>query len=862
MALVGSIVRARIGIAAVALVLIAIGCDGGSDPPPPPLAVNPGTATIPVGGTWQYTARNASGAVSWSSSDDDIASVLATGFVTGRAPGQATITATDSRGSATAVVIVQRPASLVLSTAALAFTAQAGGADPAAQTVQVTDGGDERVSAIAVQGIAYASGQPTGWLTASVAGTAAPTQLTVRPSPGTLPTGVYSATISVSATGASNGPQTVVVTFTVAAAPSIALSRAAVAMAATPGANPAPETVEITNAGGGALAGLAATVAYGAGQPTGWLAAVIDAGTAVSTLTLTATTAALATGTYTATVSVAAAGASNSPQQVAVTLAVGPPPSIVLAAATADFAATVGGASPAAQTIAVTNGGGGSLGGLAVGVTYAQGQPGGWLTTATLDRTTAPAVLTLRPTTGALAAGTYTATVAVSAASATNSPRSIAVTFTVGQAALPPSIALSRATVSMAGSVGGANPGAETVDITNGGGGTLAGLTATVIHAGGQPAGWLAATLGSATAPTTLTLQATTGALAAGTYDATVSIAAAGASNSPRSVTVTFVVGGPGLVRAPGTLTFAANQGAAQPAAQNVSVTATSGTIGGLGATTTYTSGAGWLTISLSGPTTPASLSVRPSTTGLAPGTYQATVNILSPNASNSPVTVAVSYTVQAAPPTIVLGSSSISVSRTRGSGAGTQTQIAITNGGGGTLTGLDRTISYASGAGWLTATLDATTAPTTLRITPNVTGLARGTYTATVSVTAPGAGNTPQAIAVQLTVLWSLANDVFPAITAYCSGCHFAGGNVPNLTTATLFYDNLVNVPTAFKVGYPLATTYPLRIVPGSVTTSYVMYQVNKVPGAHAMPTTAVVVPLAVRDALAFWISQNAPRP
>ena len=78
--------------------------------------------------------------------------------------------------------------------------------------------------------------------------------------------------------------------------------------------------------------------------------------------------------------------------------------------------------------------------------------------------------------------------------------------------------------------------------------------------------------------------------------------------------------------------------------------------------------------------------------------------------------------------PLIVLGSANVGASRAYGSGVGTQTSVAITNGGGSTITGLARSIAYDSGTpGWLTATLDATTAPTTLRLTPSVGSVVGG---------------------------------------------------------------------------------------------------------------------------------------
>ena len=104
-------------------------------------------------------------------------------------------------------------------------------------------------------------------------------------------------------------------------------------------------------------------------------------------------------------------------------------PSITLTPTSRAFAVAV---SPVPQTVAVTNTGTGTLSGLAIG-TIAYGSGGaGWLA-AVLNTTTAPATVTLTPTLGTLAPGTYTATVPVtsSAAGVTNSPQNITVTYTV-----------------------------------------------------------------------------------------------------------------------------------------------------------------------------------------------------------------------------------------------------------------------------------------------------------------------------------------------------------------------------------------------------------------------------------------------
>src|SRR5450759_4221765 len=86
-----------------------------------------------------------------------------------------------------------------------------------------------------------------------------------------------------------------------------------------------------------------------------------------------------------------------------------------------------------------------------------------------------------------------------------------------------PVIALSPTTVSFSSTQGG-NPNPKTVNVSNGGFGKLSGLgVGTITYGSGQPTGWLTASLSATSAPTTLTLTATTsGSLLSGTtYTAT-----------------------------------------------------------------------------------------------------------------------------------------------------------------------------------------------------------------------------------------------------------------------------------------------------------------------------------------------------
>lgn len=103
----------------------------------------------------------------------------------------------------------------------------------------------------------------------------------------------------------------------------------------------------------------------------------------------------------------------------------------------------------------------------------------------------------------------------------------------------PPVLSLSATTAQLWAFFGSS---LETIQVTNSGGGTLGGLTATVTYGEGQPTGWLTASLSSTAAPSVLTLSAVPGALNDGTYNASVAVASAGVSNSPQTVSVTFVV--------------------------------------------------------------------------------------------------------------------------------------------------------------------------------------------------------------------------------------------------------------------------------------------------------------------------------
>ncbi len=277
--------------------------------------------------------------------------------------------------------------------------------------------------------VTWSSSNPTA---VSVQGNGNQAQVT-----GLVPT---TAAVTVSATA---GTVSGSVQVTVLPRPAIALNPASLTYTASEGgANPASQVVTITNSGGGTLSGLTiGTIAYGAGA-TGWLQAPTLSGTTANpsvTLTVQPVTGGLGAGTHTATIPVVSGVAANSPQGVTVSFTVTPqPPAIALNPASLTYSAAEGGANPPSQVVTISNSGGGMLSGLTIGtIAYGAGATG-WLQAPTLSGTTAnPSVtLTVQPVTGGLGAGTHTATIPVQSGVATNSPRNVAVTFTVGNPCL------------------------------------------------------------------------------------------------------------------------------------------------------------------------------------------------------------------------------------------------------------------------------------------------------------------------------------------------------------------------------------------------------------------------------------------
>jgi hypothetical protein len=203
----------------------------------------------------------------------------------------------------------------------------------------------------------------------------------------------------------------------------------------------------------------------------------------------------------------------------------------------------------------------------------------------------------------------------------------------------------------------------------------------------------------------------------------------------------------------PTTFQFTATQGGGNPSPKTLNI----GNSGGSALNWSATDNATWLTLSPTsgsvavGGNQNVTLSVNIS--GLAAGTYNATITLADPNATNSPQTAAVTLVIQQTPkPTISLSPTAFQFTAIQGgSNPSTQT-LSIGNSGSNTLNW-----SASDNATWLTLLPTSGSVSVggnqNVTLSVNIAGLAAGTYTATITVTDPNATNSPRTAAVTLTM-------------------------------------------------------------------------------------------------------------
>ncbi len=486
------------------------------------VAIAPSGLTLLAGdaGRLTATAYDAAGKaltgrlITWTSSDPTVATVDATGAVQAVAAGNATISATSEGRTGVAGVTVVQPL-VAVAPASVSFSATQYAAAPPSQNVAVVNGGTGTLLGL-VTSVSYAPGGPTGWVNARLTSTIAPTGLSVSVDPSKLAPGTYAATITVGSSVRGSGLAGVSVRLTVLPPPVFSISVAPRGTVLVPG-DSVQLTATLRDSLGNVLTGL----------PVSWA----TTNPQVATVSTTGLVRALSVGP--AVISATSGGKSGSATiQVAQPL-VGVTPDTIF------FAAIKAAGPPPNQSVSVFNAGSGTLSGLSVSAaTYSPaGLPGGWLTTSSLNGTTAPASLILGVDPSTLPDGfTYQATLIVSSSVTGAGSKPVTVLFSVTQ----PILAVdTTATTFQAG-----DTTAHYVRVSNTGTGTLSGLSASVVY-NDTVTGWLSASFagGTTTAPATLVLRINPNAPAP-------------SYNTPSTATVTVSSGIPGAGSVRSTVTY------------------------------------------------------------------------------------------------------------------------------------------------------------------------------------------------------------------------------------------------------------------------------------------------------------------
>jgi uncharacterized protein (TIGR03437 family) len=239
----------------------------------------------------------------------------------------------------------------------------------------------------------------------------------------------------------------------------------------------------------------------------------------------------LAQGTYSGVVTVGSASAAS--LDVFVTLTVSSGATISATPAGLVFNYNIGTTVPPAQAISIGSSNPNS------GVTFNASTSGQLWLSATLGSGTlgaaTPGSVNVSVNPNGLVAGTYNGAVAITAASATNSPLTVPVTLTV--TGVPPTISATPASLAFNYSVGGSVVPAQTISV--GSSNPTSGVSFSASTSGGS---WLSASPGSGTTPGSVSVSVNPSGLTAGTYKGAVNLVASGASNSPQAVNVTLTI--------------------------------------------------------------------------------------------------------------------------------------------------------------------------------------------------------------------------------------------------------------------------------------------------------------------------------
>ncbi len=278
---------------------------------------------------------------------------------------------------------------------------------------------------------------------------------------------------------------------------------------------------------------------------------------------------------------------------------------------------------------------------------------------------------------------------------------------------------------------------------------------------------WLSVSpAGRLSTPQTLSISVNPSALAAATYNGSITILIGEDRTISVPVSLSVTAAAKTLTVSPASLAFSGTLGGSSPAPRTLSISASPNA--------TYrasVSGASWLKVSPTTGTTPAALTLTASLTGLSAGTLSGAVIVTSNGHTTS---VPVTLTVNPAS-TLSVAPTSLSFLATVGGGSPAAQGITVSASPNTTYT------ATVTGAPWLTVSPSTGTTPANLTVSSSVSGLASGTFSG--SITIAGNGRTTS-VPVTFTVNSASTLTVSPSSLSFSAT---AGGISPAMQTIAI---------------------------------------------------------------------------
>jgi uncharacterized protein (TIGR03437 family) len=652
-----------------------------------------------------------------------------TGLAVGTYQGTITATSTSTLDSVVVPVTltITSTSTLSISPSTLQpFLFQVGGSLPAVQTLTVSS----------ATTTSFSVGQTATWVSVSplsgTVGPGSPLTLSVGANPSGLFPSTYDASITL--TPSAGVTQQVPVRLVVSNnALLTATPRSLSFVAGASGQPPASQTVQV------GVTGTGAAIPFSISANQNWISVITNQNFAGSgspaTLTVSVNQSTLAVGTYNGTITITPTNGDNYTQSVDVTLTVGTSTQISAGPASLYFAFQTTRQPPGPQQISIQSTGQATT---FTVTTFTDSCGSGWLLTPSVSSNLTPATMTVNVNAPGLPSGTCRGHITVTPAS--GSAIDIPIRLAISSNAL--------LTVSQSLGFGYANVAAG----QSGPQQTLSlGSTdnSSVSFSVAPSTFWLGVS-GGTTTPQTITAFYQTAGLSPGSYGASLTITSAAIPEGSFSIPVTLIIN-PNITVSvsPSSLDFSMGQGGTVPASKNLTLSNSGGT-----PTPTYTASissscSSLLSVSPTSGLASGTLTVSVLSNTASVGTYNCQVILSYSGASTQGTSIPVTLTITS-PRTLNVPSTPLTFNYQLTQSQPASQTIRLTDTGGAVQFTVGTT---STPSGWLSTDTTTGNTPKDVVVTVNTAGLSVGTYSGTITISAPGVLANPVAISVTLNV-------------------------------------------------------------------------------------------------------------